>query len=288
MSWAKYDLVFRLQGPLHIGWRKVSNLQQARGYVPGKNLWAALTARLTREAGDGAKGKAYQNIGKELQTHLRFPYLYPAVPKDSNRVVKSQADLTVHYPWEDGFDYLFLDSYTSTALNYSSQSAEDGMLYETEFIAPHTRNGHPVYLSGSLYVKHVQTALPPVLENWPSALHKLQFGGERGYGWGRVQMVNGLPLQPIAEVDQPMGETITVNERGQERSCITAHLLANNATAVSGPVEPLIGWERNNGDDRDKNWRLSSVSICYAPGSVARADLPFKIGANGIWEAAAP
>ena len=48
MAWQKYDLAFQLLAPLHIGYRKVGNLMQSRGYVPGKNLWAALTARLTR------------------------------------------------------------------------------------------------------------------------------------------------------------------------------------------------------------------------------------------------
>jgi len=79
MSWQCYDLIFRLMAPLHVGWRKSGNLQQTRGYVPGKNQWAALTARLTREYDDGAKGQRYVEIGQKVQKHFRFGYLYPAL-----------------------------------------------------------------------------------------------------------------------------------------------------------------------------------------------------------------
>lgn len=269
MGWQRYDLRFRLQSPLHIGWRKSGNLQQTRGYVPGKNVWAALTARLTRQAGRGAAGSAYEEIGKLVQDNFRFSYLYPAL--------KSGSGYQVHYPWDEGFDYLFLDSYTSTALAYPSQSAAEGLLHETEFIAPRTRQGDPVYLTGCLYV---QTELPAALHKWHEALAKLQFGGERGYGWGRVEVMDDL--QGVAVNGEPAVKLT-------DGCKITAHLVAAEVSDVSGPVEPFIGWERNNNEDEKANWRLGSEAlICYAPGSVATADATFTIGPNGIWEAATP
>jgi hypothetical protein len=270
MSWQQYDLLFRLQSPLHVGYRKVGNLMQTRSYVPGKNLWAALTARLTRAASKGADGKAYQEIGALVQDNFRFPYLYPALQNDSG--------YTVHYPWEDDFDYLFLDSYASTALSYTSQSAEDAMLHETEFVAPCTRTGQPVFLSGNLYVK---TELPTPLSNWQDALKKVQVGAERGYGWGRLRLV----------LCDPRGEPLTaepcVTVHKDHR--LTVHLKAENVTGATGVIEPLIGWERNNDSSLNGSWRLSREAlICYAPGSIVAADATFMIGQHGIWEAAAP
>src|SRR5690606_2900884 len=133
-----------------------------------------------RTAGQGANGKAYVETGKLLQRHFRFTYLYPAV--------KQNGELRTHYPWEEDFDYLFLDSQASAALNYPSQSAEDGLLHETEFIAPHTRTDQPVYLTGCIYANNLDSAWPESLQLWEEALNKLHFGGERGYGWGRVQL----------------------------------------------------------------------------------------------------
>jgi hypothetical protein len=44
-----YHLVLRLRSPLHIGWNKTGNVQRTRSYVTGRNLWGALTMRLTRD-----------------------------------------------------------------------------------------------------------------------------------------------------------------------------------------------------------------------------------------------
>jgi len=259
MSWQKYDLVFQLLAPMHIGWRKTSNLQQTRGYVTGKVLWAALTARLTREAGKGADGNAYNEIGGLVQDKFRFTYLYPATQNDDG--------YKLYYPWQDDFDYLFLDSYSSTALNYINKSAADGLLHETEFIAPHTRTGQQVYLSGSLYVKD---DLPASLDQWQSVLNRLQFGGERGYGWGRVQLVSelrGMPAEPVG---------LPVNGR------ILAHLQADSTPAAKGLIEPLLGWERNSGNN-DTVWKLSKAVISYAPGAKVDDQDSFQITDYGLW-----
>lgn len=268
MVWQRYDLVFRLLAPLHIGWRKSGNLQQCRGYVPGKNLWASLTARLTRDAGKGASGQAYVKIGGLVTKHFRFTYLYPSLQMDG--------DYQPCYPWKEEFDYLFLDSYTSAALNYPSQSAAEGLLHETEFIAPCTRSGQPVYLTGGLFV---QGNLPGELQGWKDTLGKLQFGGERGYGWGRMERVQ-CDLKETLDGDEVSVEIVAGNP-------IIAHLHAAKVTGVTGPIEPLIGWERNNEPNAKANWQLSKIAtICYAPGSIASTNTSFVIGADGIWEVA--
>jgi len=268
MGWQRYDLVFRLLAPLHSGWRKSGNLQQTRGYVPGKNVWAALTARLTRETGQGAVGSAYEEMGKLVQCKFRFTYLYPATQNGNG--------YTTHYPWDDGFDYLFLDSYTSTALNYPSQSAEEGLLHETEFIAPRTRDGDPVYLTGCLYA---QAELPAALQKWQDALTKLQFGGERGYGWGRVALVE------CAQRERIEGNEVQIQVAAGHQ--ITAHLEAKEAIpGVSGPLEPFIGWERNNPKEptqKQPSWKLSDIAIiCYAPGATIITASAFVVGKFGV------
>ena len=265
MSWRRYDLTFKLLSPLHIGWRKTGNLQQTRGYVPGKNQWAALTARLTREYDDGADGRRYQKIGEKVQENLRFSYLYPALFDGT--------EYKVHYPWKDDFDYLFLDSYASTAIDYASQSAAEGLLHETEFIAPHTRDGCPVYLTGQVYA---QTHLPAPLDKWQDVLDKLQFGGEQGYGWGRVRRVS-------CKQDDAY-DTTKLTVQVAKNDPITAHLKAANTTGVIGPIEPLIGWERNNKDDKP-NWSLSKEAvICYAPGAIVTMERDFTLGRYSVWE----
>lgn len=278
MSWQKHHLHFRLLSPLHIGWRKTGNLMQTRGYVPARNLWAALTARLTRDFDNGSNAQRYQEIGELVKKHFRFTYFYPAL-KDSN--------YKPHYPWQENFDYLFLGSYAATALNYQAQAAEEAMLRETEFIAPRTRDDQQVYLAGSVYVQ-TTPPLPSPLNNWQEALTQLQIGGEQGYGWGRLHKEScsscGEPIEANAPPAELVKECLANNKLVKR---LAAHLLATGITGVVGEIEPLAGWERNN-LGVGSPWRLrQEVPICYAPGSTRKDDSQtFVIGEDGYWHPA--
>ncbi|RMF34529.1 MAG: hypothetical protein D6759_05770 [Chloroflexi bacterium] len=278
MPWIRYRIVFRLESPLHVGYRRVGNLMQTRPYVPGKVLWAALTARLVRDAGRGADGKAYREIGEQVHEHFRFGYLWPSLDRKQPC-----------FPWEqDDFDYLFLGSYASTALNDDQGAAEEGTLHETEFIAPRTRTDKPVFLVGDLWVKDGPS---DGLVDWKQALRRVRLGGERGYGWGRVR------LEGLAEREQVDGNTTIAGHRWKAQgnrivitvpqgSHLTAHAIAAGDGAVgglTGPVEPLVGWERK----QDGRYRLSEeVHIAYVPGTQASETITVSVGKHGVWRAA--
>lgn len=279
MAFKKHALCFRLLAPLHIGGRQAGNLRQTRGYVPGKVLWAGLTARLTRDSGNGARGGEYLETGKAVNKHFRFSYLYPAIPLDPSKAVVSPDDLETFYPWESHrhFDYRFLDCHAGTALDYSRRTAAEGQLREVEFIRPWTRplNGEdgpsPVYLKGDLYV---QDDLDASLAQWPVALARIQMGGERGYGWGRVRLA-------WAPKEGPSEDPVV---RVSEDAPILAHVRVDAAPVdVSGAVEPLVGWARDNRVNRSTRWRLSKAVICYAPGAIVQSTRLFRIGENGLW-----
>ena len=281
MGWQRYDLGFRLLSPLHIGYRKVGNLMQTRRYVTGKVIWAALTARLTRDAGNGAQGKCYVETGKSVNEHFRFGYLFPAIPRGQDSMITSVGELEIHYPWKDPlFDYRFLDCYASTALNYDQQTAAEGQLREVEYIRPWTRSftgkpaSLPVYLVGYVYFRDPPDA---AVERWRDAITRLELGGERGYGWGRVK--------PAVLTDKGATDEPSQNRAAGEP--VTAHVIAESAD-ISGTVEPLVGWERNNEHDRKSNWRLSNAKICYAPGAIVKNESSFKIVEYGLWEAISP
>jgi hypothetical protein len=285
MAWTHYSLKLRLLSPLHIGYRKVGNLMQTRPYVPGKVLWAALTARLTRMAGKGADGQAYQDTGAAISQHFRFGYLWPSLDGTSS-----------YWPWKHkDFDYLLLNSYPSTALNYDHQSAEEGSLHETEFIAPVARDRRDVYLVGDLWVR--EDGLPAVLNGWQEAFQKLQLGGERTYGWGRVQCrsdwssgQNGSGTTLVGHAWREQNGEVVLMPGADKDERLTAHALAVGGKAVSGivgPVEPLVGWERDN-ENPGRTWRLSTALICWEPGSWVSEAITAQVGPFGIWEAVSP
>ncbi len=264
MGWEHYPLTFRMLSPLRVGWREAGNLQITRPYVTGKVLWGALTARLTRNLGEGGRGGAYRDVGENLRKYMRFGYLWPSVNPPEPC-----------YPWDapEDFAYRFIDSYVSTAQNAGIGSAEDGSLHETEFIAPYTRQGEPVFLVGSLWVEET---CPYPVQQWQEALAQVQLGGERRYGWGRVRLET--PLHPQERADIPDIENFTWE------GPIPAHLAApeNGSVKVSdASLEPLVGWEMT----AEGGKRVKSISTAaYVPGAKVPNSRHLSIGPCGIWK----
>lgn len=265
MAWKMYKVQLRLLTPLHVGWLKQSNLQRTRPYVTGKVIWGALTARLTR---DHPSLGNYQQVGENVNAQLAFSYFYPTTG--------AQVDC---WPWgaqADEFAWRYLNSYASTALNYDDNRAEEGSLHETEYIAPHTRDGKPVYLLG-YFLEQEGCALP-----WREALDHLQLGGERGYGWGRVR------LRGLSETNEffPGWQVNLAAERPQlqaanGKAVFYAHVQVEEVVAGRGVIEPFLGRETDS--EERHGHRLSPALICWAPGGEAPAGKRLEIGEFGVW-----
>ncbi len=281
MTWTAYLVTFKLLSPIHIGWHKLGNLQRTRPYITGRSLWGALTARLTRES----NSYEYEGFGRKVDSQLAFTYFYPSTEPDTVEL----------WPWRDEreewdrFAWTFLGSYASTALE-NGRSSEAGSLHETEYIAPRTRAGEPVFLVGYFFEKDVCRL------EWKKALGKLQLGGERGYGWGRVKLVRlqkceeansvvcfgyefkGEQAYPLLQAPKVAGAT----EDSKEKIRLLAHTYANDADGTRGTLEPLIGRETT---DRTSFGKLvTRAAICWAPGSKAEQGESFHIREKGIWE----
>ncbi len=204
------------------------------------------------------------------------------------------------WPWgghEEEFDWLYLQSYTSTAL-IDGRSKEDGSLHETECIAPRTREGKPVYLLFHLW--HVAEANDASSKWLEDAVHGAGFwrgaslGGERGYGWGRiaeahVTRLSGSSgdlfegsgwrwectagefpvLQPIAPPGSVHGLAGPIRALG--------HAIGE---PLDGRMEPLTG--RLTVDGRSGQ-SLSEAVGCYVPGSVLRNPGRFSVDTTGCW-----
>lgn len=265
MVWDCYHLSFRLTSPLHVGSRKNSNLMETRPYLPGKVLWAALTARVTRNMHPGSRGEDYKAVGDKIEDNMRFGYLWPAIDKESPL-----------FPWDSSgdFEYRFIGSRVSTAMNYEHFSALEGSLHEVEFISPMTRYGEPVWLVGELWVRRGLQGL-----EWQAALANVQIGGERSYGWGRVELASELI---------PLAKTVIADpEDFTWMGYFPAHVRANSQSKgkVEGWIEPLAGWETSISGSQG----LGTVAVAYAPGcrlaeTEANKRIHFRIGRYGVWE----
>lgn len=302
MGWTAHKIVLRLLSPLHVGRGKVGNLQLARPYVTGRNLWGALTARLARDGYPEGKPapETYRDVGERVHQELAFTYLYPTTDAEGCAVLFPSLHPRGEWGYgrqNDGaavmdgptFRHHFLSTYASTALDYVHQSAEEASLHEVECLAPHTREGKPVYLTGYVLQQEHSDL------DWRGALTRLQIGGERGYGWGRVELEALVALQGpevslfgTGAVASLGGEKVSVSLEKEQP--LLAHALAadfGERRAVGshrGPVEPLVG--RETRPESSFGTHLSDARVCYPPGARADHPLTVQIGPFGVWEAA--
>lgn len=271
MGWNLHRVSLKLLSPMHIGWRKIGNLQQTRYYVPSRTLWGALTARIARDCGEFD----YMKTGIDVDKFLRFSYFYPS---DNEEKIDP-------FPWtgKDEFEWRFIGSTVNTALDLGKKTADEGSLHETEYIAPKTRDRKQVYLIGYVF-EHKDCGL-----NWKAALTKLQIGGERTYGWGRVGIDESKGCARVAEIDLD-GYDIELDgefpmiKLSASRSVIS-HVLADNQIdnfASSGNIEPLIGLETTK--EERFGAEISAAQICWTPGTKFSKDHTFLIGEKGIWK----
>ena len=289
MVWNAYLLVFSLLAPLHVGWRKVSNLQQTRSYLTGKNLWGSLTARLARDV--SAYGGDYIKAGEDVNKYLKFSYFYPIKNSPDSLKQMDFWENEIIWPWEQSnnyntFSWHFLNSYAGTALS-GNRSAEEGSLHETEFISPVTRENEQVFLVGYVFER---VDCPEKLQ-WKGLLNKLQFGGERSYGWGRVKLYdeepekltqNGTQCNCFAYtvcLDNEIGPIVNLN---QNNSLLAHTLIDKTEYKCIGSVEPLVG--RHTARAEFFGGKTGSHNICWVPGSKVIAGEQFIIKDYGIWQ----
>lgn len=282
MIWRVYRVILQLRSPLHIGCGKVGNLQRTRPYVTGRVLWGALTMRLTRDTFNG-RGPAtdsceYMKLGDQVHRYLSFTYFYPAL--------KSKDGYFAQWHWdkEYAFRRRFLSSYQGTALAYPQQSAAEGMLHEVEFISPYTLDtGEPVFLKGYVFEKKGCDL------KWKSALKRMQMGGERGYGWGSVELIDASQ-----SMDESLfGGLATFNGDGDQpiiRLPADGRLLAHTEIAdvpVAGNIEPLVGreWRSDNTRRRHVGQHVEYGDTCFVSGSIVHKELDFVVKDFGVWAA---
>lgn len=278
MTWKAYRVVLKLKSPMHIGCGKVGNVQRTRAYVTGRVFWGALTMRLTRdqcaeENKPATQSEDYQCIGKQVNELLAYSYFYPAISQNA----------PIDYPWknESQFRYRFLSSYTSTALVYPQQAADEGLLHEVEFLSPRTLDeGKQVYLIGYVFEKNNSTL------NWRDACKRLQMGGERGYGWGMVKL---KLINELVKTQDLFDGQATFDGRG-DRPIITVQTLLAHTSSTSlsatGEIEPMVGreWRSNNPKNRFAGQHIEKFcDPCWVPGSTVGSSLNFKIQKFGIW-----
>lgn len=284
MTWYLYRATYELRSPLHIGYHKIGNVQRTRAYVPARNLWGAVTERLTRSGfhTTDAPEDNYGKIGAWVKQHCAFSYFF--LYEGDTLLNPRYTDNGLRYGEfsQAAFERRYLDAHVTTALDTHTTSAEDAGLHEVEFIAPRrldeAGDGARAQLRGWVFLDETAQSRQAELQE---KLRDLHIGGERRYGFGQLRHQGGWQEgAPLAEGYTPILEG--------ERPCIQVTsgkpLLAHTLTAgedARGGIEPLVGRETHN--SHAFGCGLTPAQVCWTPGSVLASAAVLEIGAEGCW-----
>lgn len=301
MPWDLYECKFRIKSPLHIGFHKVLILSRTRSYVPGKLIWAALTAKLTPLLGIND----YQKVGEFLKKAVRFGYFYPCVDDTLYLPQYTEEGLKFgHLPQTD-FEKRFISSIASTAIQPQSLTAEEGTLHEIEFISPYKiDDGKKVYLKGLLWVNEVSENGFIISKNDDGFTLsyngksqdfkkgcQLQVGGERKYGFGLIELEevklidrNDKDLNKIGFFGKWEESENEVRISLEEDQWVWVHVKYNSELKIKGSIEPLVGREWDYINNKGAGRKIVVHGLFWVPGSVLAEKSLFKITEFGFWE----
>jgi len=259
-EWKKINVVFKLKSPLHIGYMpfKGSVVSPTRYYVPGRNLWGAVTKRITEHLCKVPKAGDYRNIGKQVMENFRFSYFYLYDGKTIYLPHYTDKGMKYGNITKAEFEHRFIGSIVSTGIDDKTRTAKDKSLHEIEFINNRFReeNGDikPVMIAGCIWIKknakieikrkeeetyQVKIESNGIFIDNFNTISELILGGESKYGFGHVLLdpttrVESSNLAPF-KWKVPQKIEIKSNEH------IVAHLKYGKNISFKGDIELLAG-----------------------------------------------
>ncbi len=296
MAWKCYQITFKINSPLHIGYHKVMHLYRTRYYVYGKLLWGAMTAKIAPLLDND-----YQAVGEFLKEAIRFGYFYLSDSKEIYLPRYTEEGLKFGNLYLYDFEKKFISSISSTAIEPHSLTAEEGMLYEVEFINPLIINNiTSAKLIGFIWLREFNKEGMQLKSDSDSflfefnnksiglkkVLERLQIGGERRCGFGLIEcedfkeVKNNNMSFPGAWEEDKKDEVIIKLSEGDY---IWAHTLYSTNLKIKGDIEPLVGREWDK-DQKGAGRRLIGSGLYWCPGSKVLQETKFKAGMYGTWE----
>ena len=254
--WKKVDIVFKLKSPLHIGYMpfKGSVVSPTRYYVPGRNLWGAITKRVTEYLCEKPKAKDYKKIGGQIMENFRSSYFYlydgrkiyfPHYTDEGLKYGNGEEEIT-----KSEFERRFIGSLISTAID-SNGTAKDESLHEIEFINNKFRdeNGDikDVKIAGCIWIKEnakigdrdvIINDKGIFIENF-NVIRELTLGGESKYGFGHVLLdsINRVESSNLAPFKWKNPEKIEI----KSNEPLVTHLRYSKNIDFKGDIELLTG-----------------------------------------------
>jgi hypothetical protein len=306
--WRCYELKYEAKSALHIGYgSQLGMVTRTRYYIPGKTLWGAVTAVLSREIMESYDAEIYKNISDFVKNHLIFSYFYPV--KGADVLYPNYTDEGFGFGSKENgkfvmskeeFEKEFISSYVSTALDKTSRAAEEGSLHEFELISPcefvgylftnleknqgSTRYGMPIFIR-EVSEEEINVEIKGNEVEVFEAIKEIQVGGERIYGFGRLELRD----KPRREVNKIFAKyELNLNANGPRMNSVIAlsHVMVKGDEGdyfdklrdIRGDIEPLV-WREWNEKGAGQYPKFGGIAL--VPGSRFDSN-DMEIGPYGI------
>jgi len=248
--WRTINVVFKLKTPLHIGYlpSKSSVVSPTRYYIPGRNLWGAVTKRTAENLFKKPAAHHYKNTGKDIMNNFVFSYFYIYdgktiySPSYTDEGIKYGHDIKIT---RAEFEHRFIGSQISTAIEPGFSTAKDQSLHEIEFInnksCDKTETPEDVKVTGWIWIKEdakinnreVDVDAGIFIDNF-NIIQELILGGESKYGFGHVLLDGINKIDPPFEVE--IKDSVTVSSE-----FLISHLKYDKNLNFMGDLELLAG-----------------------------------------------
>jgi hypothetical protein len=298
--WRCYELTYKAKSDLHIGYgSQLGMVTRTRYYIPGKTMWGAVTAVLSRIALGSYNEKIYERVKEFVKEHLIFSYFYPTKDGDILYPNYTEKGLKFGNMNKEEFEKEFISSYVSTALDKTSRTAEEGSLHEFELISPAEFVG---YLFTNLEKNYANAMVPFFVKEVGEeeisvqlkgkdvelfdAIREIQVGGERIYGFGRLELLKDKQTREVNKILAKYELNLTADRPRMKSDIALSHVMVKEDEGnyfdklrnIRGDIEPLVGREwSNKGAGQDPKFE----GVALVPGS--RFELnEMEIGPYGI------
>jgi hypothetical protein len=300
MTWRWYELRYLALTPLHIGYHTFGLVQRTRTYIPGRALWGALVNCLALARSSSPAPPDYQKAAAWIEQHVRFTYFFPQLEGNTLLPWFNLSTPGLGFGYRGGaspthvmsaaeFEKCFIQVHGQTAVSPEANTATEGSLHETEFMAcevfsPWSRRVHRVVYQGYLGIENnAALALPELWSAWSA----LSVGGDRSSGSGRLRLAPPPRLLTSGETFFSLPDTASSDPNAiswPKEIPMPAHVALAGLEAA-GDLEPLVGrLTEPTQDSTGFGQVLSPAAQCWTPGSVLlRAGFTFTINTFGLW-----
>jgi len=280
--WNKVNIVFKLKTPLHIGYVpfRGSVVSPTRYYIPGRNLWGAVTKRITEDMYNSPDPEKYKEIGGQIIRNFRFSYFYVYdgrtiyFPRYTEKGLKYGSN-EKNQITKSEFEYRFIGSRVLTAIDPNSLTAKDESLHEIEFINNKFKdeNGNIKDLKiigciwfkdkGKIQENEITKNDNGIIVGEFNVLEELILGGESKYGFGHVVLDSVDKVELPVKLKEENGTTMVDVNKDEP---LLSHLKYDRNIKFRGDVELLTG--RGYFDPRKTELSKDTTNSSEGPGKV--------------------